>query len=385
MIHHPKILIMEEFEMSTTLYKQDLVNIIYGATVLGAGGGGSASGGLTLLENYIKVHGEPQLQMISTKEMNVGAYAAVTAGMGSPVALKDKDFTPYAVNSYNALVDMAANMGRTLSYTLPVEIGGFNTFVPMLIAMMNDIPVVDADGAARAVPALDTLLLHVNGLDTSPLAMADQNNNRLTIELADPRDASEAEVIGRNICVAFDMMAGLSGWMVNQAQIEAAIGNGTITRAKTVGECMAEYKKLDTTESFYEYLAAHSDLECTPVCRGTITDVEVKVVAGFDYGTATIAGKDGATYKVLFQNENLVLYKNGEVVMTAPDIISFYDIDTGMPLTNADTVKGQNVDIGIIKVDERWWKTGEENVNKIWAPYFKNVEYTGKIVRYPTK
>ena len=199
--------------MSTVLSRQDIINIIYGATVLGAGGGGSASSGLEMLENYIKKHGDPKLRMISTGEMNVNAYAAVTAGMGSPVALKDIDFTPYAVNAYNALVDMAATMGRTLSYTIPVEIGGFNTFVPMLIAMMNDIPVIDADGAARAVPALDTLLLHVNGLDTSPLAMADHKNNRLTIELADPRDAHEAEVIGRNICVAFDMMAGLSGWM----------------------------------------------------------------------------------------------------------------------------------------------------------------------------
>lgn len=193
--------------MSTVLSRQDIINIIYGATVLGAGGGGSASSGLEMLENYIKKHGDPKLRMISTGEMNVNAYAAVTAGMGSPVALKDIDFTPYAVNAYNALVDMAATMGRTLSYTIPVEIGGFNTFVPMLIAMMNDIPVIDADGAARAVPALDTLLLHVNGLDTSPLAMADHKNNRLTIELADPRDAHEAEVIGRNICVAFDSSA----------------------------------------------------------------------------------------------------------------------------------------------------------------------------------
>ena len=192
--------------MSTVLSRQDIINIIYGATVLGAGGGGSASSGLEMLENYIKKHGDPKLRMISTGEMNVNAYAAVTAGMGSPVALKDIDFTPYAVNAYNALVDMAATMGRTLSYTIPVEIGGFNTFVPMLIAMMNDIPVIDADGAARAVPALDTLLLHVNGLDTSPLAMADHKNNRLTIELADPRDAHEAEVIGRNICVAFDII-----------------------------------------------------------------------------------------------------------------------------------------------------------------------------------
>lgn len=342
--------------MSTVLSRQDIINIIYGATVLGAGGGGSASSGLEMLENYIKKHGDPKLRMISTGEMNVNAYAAVTAGMGSPVALKDIDFTPYAVNAYNALVDMAATMGRTLSYTIPVEIGGFNTFVPMLIAMMNDIPVIDADGAARAVPALDTLLLHVNGLDTSPLAMADHKNNRLTIELADPRDAHEA-----------------------------AIGNGTITRAKTVGEVMAAYKTENTTENFYAYLAKHSSLKCQAVCRGKITKVETKTAGGFDYGTATVAGEDGSTYMVLFQNENLVIYKDGTVVMTAPDIISFYEINDGMPLTNADTKEGQYVDIGIIEVDERWWKNGEAAINDVWAPYFKNVEYTGRIVRYPAK
>ena len=203
------------------------------------------------------------------------------------------------------------------------------------------------------LPALDTLLLHVNGLDTSPLAMADHKNNRLTIELADPRDAHEAEVIGRNICVAFDMMAGLSGWMVNQAQIEAAIGNGTITRAKTVGEVMATYKTENTTENFYAYLAKHSSLKCQAVCRGKITKVETKTAGGFDYGTATVAGEDGSTYMVLFQNENLVIYKDGIVVMTAPDIISFYEINDGMPLTNADTKEGQYVDIGIIEVEER--------------------------------
>ena len=105
-----KIKNMEELEMSTVLSRQDIINIIYGATVLGAGGGGSASSGLEMLENYIKKHGDPKLRMISTGEMNVNAYAAVTAGMGSPVALKDIDFTPYAVNAYNALVDMAATM-----------------------------------------------------------------------------------------------------------------------------------------------------------------------------------------------------------------------------------------------------------------------------------
>lgn len=185
--------------------------------------------------------------------------------------------------------------------------------------------------------------------------------------------------------IASYMMAGLSGWMVNQAQIEAAIGNGTITRAKTVGEVMATYKTENTTENFYAYLAKHSSLKCQAVCRGKITKVETKTAGGFDYGTATVAGEDGSTYMVLFQNENLVIYKDGIVVMTAPDIISFYEINAGMPLTNADTKEGQYVDIGIIEVDERWWKNGEAAINDVWAPYFKNVEYTGRIVRYPAK
>ena len=64
-----KIKNMEEFEMSTVLSRQDIINIIYGATVLGAGGGGSASSGLEMLENYIKEHGDPKLRMISTGEL----------------------------------------------------------------------------------------------------------------------------------------------------------------------------------------------------------------------------------------------------------------------------------------------------------------------------
>lgn len=279
------------------------------------------------------------------------------------------------------LTDDPAKM-RRLAQQMGISISAVNT---MWVLQLSDLRTGQELTASQKLDVVLKLKVYLQEHHTSPLAMADHKNNRLTIELADPRDAHEAEVIGRNICVAFDMMAGLSGWMVNQAQIEAAIGNGTITRAKTVGEVMATYKTENPTENFYAYLAKHSSLKCQAVCRGKITKVETKTAGGFDYGTATVAGEDGSTYMVLFQNENLVIYKDGIVVMTAPDIISFYEINDGMPLTNADTKEGQYVDIGIIEVDERWWKNGEAAINDVWAPYFKNVEYTGRIVRYPAK
>lgn len=363
------------------LNETDLKNVIIGATVVGAGGGGSPTGGLDILELFKKNNPDKPvaLELLDPKDMEDDAYAAVTAGMGAPRALLGKDFTPYAVNAYETLVEMADGMGRKLKYAIPVEIGGFNTFVPMLIALLRGIPIIDADGAGRAVPALDTLLLHVNGLDTSPLAMADHKNNRLNITLADPRDASTAEVIGRYVCTAFDMISGLSGWMVTKKDILSAIPTGTITYAKSIGEVMAKY---DGKGNIYDFIAKNSTLPCKPICTGKIVKMETKTANGFDYGVAIIAGEDGCEYMIPFQNENLAIYKNGEVIMTAPDIISVYNKETKLPMTNADTAEGQYVDVGILKVNESWWKQGEDRINEVWKPYFSNVEYTGKIVRY---
>ena len=367
--------------MAKILNETDIRNVIVGATVIGAGGGGSISCAYDMLDNFKKNNpGKAvELELIDPKDMDAKAYAAVTAGMGAPRALVGKDFTPYAVNAYETLVEMAKDMGRELKYCIPVEIGGFNTFVPMLIGLLKGVPMIDADGAGRAVPALDTLLLHVNGLKTSPLAMADKDNNRVMIELADPRDASEAEIIGRNICVAFDMIAGLSGWMVKKDEIQNAIATGTITYAMEVG---AAVQSFDGKGNIYDYIAKNSTLPCKGVCTGKITKLETKTANGFDYGVATIAGEDGCEYKIPFQNENLAIYKDGTPIMTVPDIISVYDKEAKMPLTNADTAEGQYVDVGIAKVDEKWWKVGEAKMNEIWAPYFSNVEYTGKIIRF---
>lgn len=167
------------------LKEEQLIDVIWGATLMGGGGGGAMVGGTDLLDTYKKLHPEKpvELTLLETCDMDPEAYGAVTAGMGAPTVLKNVDFSQYAVNAFNALKEMGAKMDppRKLEYSVPVELGGFNTFCPMLISLLNDIPFIDCDGAGRAVPALDTLLLHINGLDTSPLAMADGKNNKVTI------------------------------------------------------------------------------------------------------------------------------------------------------------------------------------------------------------
>ena len=62
--------------------------------------------------------------------------------------------------------------------------------------------------------------------------------------------------------MAFDMIAGLSGWMVTKDEILSAIATGTITYAKSIGEAMAKY---DGNGNIYDFIAIE-----TSVCRRNI-------------------------------------------------------------------------------------------------------------------
>ena len=367
------------------MHYEELVDVIWGATLMGGGGGGSIQNGLQLLDTYRKAHGEPELNLLSYQERDEKSEAAVTAGMGSPAAIEGHDFTPYAVNAFALLQDMAKRMGKELSCCIPVELGGFNTFVPMLISLLNGSPFVDADGAGRAVPALDTLLLHVNGCATSPLAMSNANNDKVTIELTDAHDAKLAEKLGRDVCIEFGMKAGLSGWMVTREDIEKRIVDGSITLVQKIGAICR--KHLNDPEHIFAAIAAENIVPVKQVAVGKVTKVESKTSGGFDYGLVTIEGDTG-TYRIDFQNENLLLSKrNGDAfvpIMTVPDITCMYCIKAmegspaqpGMPLSNADVKEGMEVGLGVIKVNKKWFVTDGTWWN-VWKDYLDIVHYAG--------
>ena len=375
---------------------EDIVDMIWGATLLGGGGGGSMQNGMDMLEKYIEANGlspdDISVDIIDAGEMEAGAYAAVTAGMGAPTRIKDVDFSKYATNTFEALQEFV--LPQKVSYSMAVELGGFNTFCPMLISLVKGIPFVDTDGAARAVPALNTLLLHVNGNDTSPLVMANayeegSGYDVVTIRLRDPKDAALAENLGRGVCVAFDMLSGLTGWMMEKEAIEKTLPEGTVTLSQKVGRVLRD----GSVDAKLERLSEDGIVECRELARGAVTGGGTEQASGFDFGfvEVTDAGT-GVVFRVDFQNENLVLSTGGggigDVIMTAPDIICCYDSDTSMPLTNADffdtegALVKRNVVMGAIKVSDKWWVSSEELVASVWKDYFGHVGYDGPIVRY---
>jgi DUF917 family protein len=380
---------------------EDIKDVIYGATLMGGGGGGSMSGGVNMLEGYAATHGGPdniKVNMCTPNEMPDGSYAAVTAGMGAPTKIP-KDFSPWVINAFNFFKTVETFSGHEIGYSMAVELGGFNTFVPMLVSLENGIPFLDLDGAARAVPALPTLLLGVNGYDTLPIVLADyidgsKDFDKVLLDFpGHAKDSQLAEDAARNYLSDYmNGIAGLCGWMTPKEAFDPErLPYGSVTLAKNVGNVIRN----TPADEVFDKL--QSLVKCKGMLRYTVIDGDNGASGGFDKGFILFQKSDKSKdyYKIMFQNENLVLYHGDDPgnmdqtpVMTAPDIICSFATDNNTPMTNADFFVndkirfGLEVNLGLIKVSDVWWKTGEANVNAIWQPFFRNVGYTGDIVRF---
>lgn len=378
--------------MSKHLNEENMRDIIWGATLMGGGGGGSITSGTMLLESYKRDHPDEVLnvEMIDADEMEEGAYAAATAGMGAPAAIVGIDFSAYAKNAFNLLSEVATRQGKNLQYNYPVELGGFSTFFPLLLSLTTHKKTVDCDGAGRAVPALETLLLNVNDCPTSPLGLANGDNDKIIVELDDPLNAPLGEAIGRSICGQFGNKVGISGWLIDKKQIQDRICTGTITLSQQIGAIMRRGNA--PVDKRFEELASELGMDVKVICKGEITSIETVTQGGFDYGTLIV--KDdrvayaGDVFAIKFQNENLVLYKkDGEkltAMMTVPDLTCMYcidpngedGVDAGMPLSNADAKVGMKVAVAVIKVDPKWFLS-ESKWWDVWSTCMKNAAYAG--------
>lgn len=391
-------------EKGEILYEKDIIHIMNGAALLAAGGGGCFDDGMLLLNMFKEKHPDKpvEVKLYSLSEMEREECAAVVAGMGAPTEGAGKDFTMCAVHSFEEAQKMAAQAGKNVKYTMPVEMGAFNTFAPMLISLMNGMPTLDADAAGRAVPGLDTLLAHVNGGNTSPLAMSDENGNIVQIKCADPKDAVMAQDLASPVAVKFQSNAGIAGWVMSKNEIRQYIPVGTITLAKKIGEVIDELREKQGEDKYiddlFDELNKREIVEARTLHFHTkIREFTTDFKDGFDVGSYLIGNGTGGfdpTYKICFQNENLLLYRieadgRETLRMTAPDIITMYNAKTGEPLTNEDLfllrdagkLDELEVVLGIIKVDHRWWNSGIR-MEAAWQPYFAALGYSGRVKKY---
>lgn len=367
--------------MRRILTKKHMESILIGATYLGAGGGGSlrfAGKKFTDLEkNGVLL----DVELWSLDELAPTDYGATVASLGSPLAMiQGGEFGADLVHAYQSFKRAFAAEGKTVSCLYSGEMGGLNTFVPMLVSIMSDtdpkkrIPLLDVDSNGRAVPELNTTLASMRGYPPFPIGLGNMDGDEI---ICYPKSSESGEKIARTLCEAYNMQIGFCTWGMNRAELESHTCIGYLSYAESIGDVILAAKR--TGEDPRPML--RDMMMLTDLFSGEITDIEVSVVGGFDVGTTTVRADSGELYWLDFQNENMIARdETGKVLVTIPELIVMLDQETGMPLTNADTSIGMKVHVSATPAHPLWWQE-DKQAYLCFKPALERLGYTGMQVR----
>jgi len=316
-----------------------LNDLIYGAALLGAGGGGSIIQGLKIIREVIDNNKE--VFLADPSEVRDDEFVVVSAGMGSPLAAK------YGWrNEHLPAFDLLEKfLSKRISYVVPIEIGAGNVAVPVHAAAFRNRILIDGDGAGRAIPELELTTFDIYGVPISPMSISDWEGNGAILFA---KDAMTAEKISRHITVAFEGVAGIALYLMNGRTAREVIIPGTLTLSARIGSILRVYskKEISPVDVLRKELGAYI------LGSGKVINKTMKTVGGFDIGLVEVAEDRGSRLRVHLKNENIIAEKDGKILAMAPDLICWLSHDN-MPLTNTDIDVGMSVWVIGFKAHEK--------------------------------
>ena len=343
--------------MKRKLHKQEMIDIVKGATFLGAGGGGSPKVALPIAEQIREV------TLVKPEDISDNSNVVVLLGMGSPVVSVSVGYRGeliYALERFEKVV------GKRIDYIVPFETGAANFLKPLHAGAAKGLPVVDGDGAGRAVPELQLTTFCLHDIPISPLSVADSEGN---FAILYPVDAYLAEKLARAVTTVFGGIAGLVCQPMTGKQLKEAVIPDTLSIAEKVGKAIREAKECrrDPVGAIIEATGG------TILAKGRVTKKTEEVKAGFDYGRVFLED-----IIVDYKNENIIAWRGGKPIIMVPDLICWLTTD-GEPLTNADIKEGLEV-AAIGKRAHEKWKTPQGF--KLFGHILESVGYKGGYIAF---
>jgi len=322
---------------------ENLRAIALGCTVMAGGGGGDPRIGHLMAEEAIRIRGPVDVFQIDDLEPH---DLLLPCGMiGAPTVMVEK--IPNGGEG-GAIRDVYEQIfGREVKAVMPFEMGGINGVLPIAWAAHAGLPLVDGDFMGRAFPELQMLTPHLFGMSGCPAVITDERLQTIVYRTA---DNEWLEKLVRNSVATFGGSACGGLYPMTAAEARLPIIPGTVSLAEKLGRAVRSGQE-DPLQAISEIL---------PVFRlgvGKVVDVDRRTSGGFVRGLALIEGIDqdrGASFRIEFQNENLVVLKNDEALATVPDVITLLDYHTAHGIVTEGIKYGQRVLVVAFPSPEAW-------------------------------
>jgi hypothetical protein len=254
--------------------ESELHKIALGACFLGSGGGGGLKTSSDFITYYLANLSEDKknrkLKIVDLKDVTAGQTGIVGAYIGAPQKagdIKCPDAVCKGIEKFvNDMKGKDQNF-KAIDYIIPGEIGAVSTITACLTAHKLDIPVLNVDGAGRAVPTLDLVTFTTNAqVSVNPTILCSEKTDKdpvyhlETLEIPNgtgPGAASRMESRARSEISKpeFGQKAGLVMWYfddLTKFKVNPhAFVQGTLTFCQKLGGAIQSKPK---DEEFLPYI-----------------------------------------------------------------------------------------------------------------------------------
>ncbi len=340
--------------MALTLTIPDLTDLARGAAFLATGGGGNPYVGRLMVEQAMRETGR-ELRLLDVDELNDDDFIIPTAMMGAPTVIVEK--LPEGSEAAHSLRVLERRLGRRATATMPIEAGGINSMIPLVVAIRENLPVVDGDGMGRAFPELFHETFHIYGVPATPMTITDEHHDHAVIET---RDNFEAEWFARGLTIRMGGVSFIAEYAMDGATVRRVAVKGTLRLCLQIGRTIRDARAAHTNpfEALIAMFATTSYRHARIIFTGKISEVYRRIEGGFSRGLVRLSELNSAStaprqLEIEIQNENLIARtSDGEILAMVPDLICVLDSESGEPITTEDLRYGQRVTVMAVSVPE---------------------------------
>ena len=320
---------------------QDMLDLVDGAAIFSAGGGGSPEEGYRIAdslasEGFI-------VELIPPSEVPDDARVVNFACVGATTVV-DYDSNA-ALKTLKTLEEYA---GFSVFATIPVELGGFNTLTAIDVAARRGVPVVDADGAGRSVPEIQLKVYTIDNIALAPMIIADLHGRNIVI-VTETISSMAGEQIARALAAQWNNSAYTARRILTGVQVKTSPIQLTLSRAIQIGRLLR--KAVEPVKAILRETGSYELFE------GIVDEVEKKTDAGFTFINIKLHGTnkfEGTKFELKVKNEVLASYRNGKLVALAPDIITPVNPETSKCVTAERIEKKDKLMILGLPAPQKW-------------------------------
>ena len=356
-----------------TYSRDDVQSAIWGATLLG-GGGGNLSLAFNLFSN---IPPTATFSVAAKSDLTAASRATSLSLVGLPVPSLLQQVEQSAAYSVNLMAESARrDGGGSLTGVLPAAINPTNTV--LAFATAGALAVIDADGSGSGASDLSQLTFSaVPTLSPAWIASRDQSGNYQAVA-AGAANAADTGGMLRAIAGSppYSDYGAVTAWRLSQTDLGQYAIWGSISMAKTLGSKIMSGASSDDIVS----AIAAFDRTATKLVTGPLAVEAISTAGGISRWRAAITARDGETVRIYGAGENLTFWPSAQDAgpsMIAPVSFAFWNETRGQPFSSVELLDNAGSTTTIIAVAAAPQVLASTNIMAAYVKKLQSVGYGG--------